>query len=72
MDDEDGDQAEPAKPQCRLDSLLASVDLENIVAMDEKQSTPSVQDVPGGAISFVFEKISTSLGDVGNGAGQPA
>ena len=65
------DQAEPAKPQPRLDSLLTSVDLENIVAMDEKRPLPSVRDVPGGTVSFLFEKISTtSLDDVGDRAGQ--
>lgn len=71
--DDDTDQVEPAKPQSRLDSLLASVDIENIVAMDEKQPLLSVQDVPGGTVSFLFEKISTtSLDDVGDRAGQPA
>ncbi|KAG6378110.1 P-loop containing nucleoside triphosphate hydrolase protein [Boletus reticuloceps] len=59
------DRIGSAKPQSRPDSLLASVDFENIVEMDEKQSSLSVGDVPGGTISFLFEKISTSsLDDV--------
>ncbi|KAF8441415.1 P-loop containing nucleoside triphosphate hydrolase protein [Boletus edulis BED1] len=59
------DRIGSAKPQSRPDSLLASIDLENIVEMDEKQSSLSVGDVPGGTISFLFEKISTSsLDDV--------
>lgn len=67
------DQVEQAKPRSRVDSLLASVDLENIVAMDEKQPLLSVRDVPGGTVSFLFEKISTtSLDDVGDRAGQTA
>ncbi|KAN0090963.1 P-loop containing nucleoside triphosphate hydrolase protein [Tylopilus felleus] len=60
---DDREQVEPAKPQSGLDSLLASVDLENIVAMDEKQRLLSVRDVPGGTVSFLFEKISTSALD---------
>lgn len=73
MDDDDMDHAEPAKPQSRLDSILTFVDLENIVAMDEKRPSPSVRDVPGGTISFLFEKMSTAgLDDVGNRVGQPA
>ncbi|TFK44573.1 P-loop containing nucleoside triphosphate hydrolase protein [Crucibulum laeve] len=36
-------------------SLLSSVDLNNITAMDE---TCSVRDVPDGSISFLFEKSS--------------
>jgi DNA repair and recombination protein RAD54B len=67
------DQVEQAKPRSRVDSLLSSVDLENIVALDEKQPLLSVRDVPGGTVSFLFEKISTtSLGGVGDKAGQTA
>lgn len=62
------DQVEQTKPQSRLGS---SVDLENVVAMDENQPLPSVRDVPGGTISFLFEKISTSLDNVGDGTSQP-
>lgn len=65
------EQAGLVKPQPRLDSLLTSVDLENIAAMDEKQTLPSVRDVPGGTVSFLFEKTSrTNLDDAGDGAGQ--
>ena len=41
--------------------LLAAVDLDVIQALD----TPSIRDVPGGTISFVFEKCSkTALDDI--------
>ncbi|KAF8557976.1 hypothetical protein OG21DRAFT_1494290 [Imleria badia] len=71
--DDDVNQVEPAKTQPRLDSLLASVDLDNVVAMDEKQPLLSVRDVPGGTISFLFEKISTTnLDDAGDRPGPSA
>ena len=65
------DEDEQAKPQSKPDSLLASVDLENIKAME--QPLLSVRDVPGGTISFLFEKISTtSLDDSDDRVAQPA
>jgi len=68
--DDDMDQV---NPQSRLDSLLTLVDLENVAAMDEKHSLPSVRDVPGGTVCFLFEKISTSsLDEAGTKAGQRA
>ncbi|KAG0704667.1 P-loop containing nucleoside triphosphate hydrolase protein [Suillus ampliporus] len=51
---------DPAQPKSRLDSLLSAVDLDNIAAMDEATQTLSVHDVPGGTISFLFEKTSVS------------
>lgn len=48
----------------RLNKLLAASDLDNIMAVDE--APPSVRDVPGGTISFLFEKISNS--NLDNGA----
>jgi DNA repair and recombination protein RAD54B len=46
----------PSKqPKSRLDSLLSAIDLENIVAKDEVWT---VRDVPGGTVSFLFEKTS--------------
>ena len=39
---------------------MSAVDLDNIVAMDETKQTLSVRDVPGGTISFLFEKTSIS------------
>lgn len=64
------DQVKPAKPQSRVGSLLASADLENVVAMDGNQPLLSVRDVPGGTVSFLFEKISkTSLDDVDDKTG---
>jgi DNA repair and recombination protein RAD54B len=41
-----------AKPQ--LDQLLSAVDLGNIEARD---CVLTVHDVPGGSISFLFEKV---------------
>ncbi|OAX36093.1 hypothetical protein K503DRAFT_721959 [Rhizopogon vinicolor AM-OR11-026] len=49
-----------SRPKSRIDSLLSAVDLDNIAAMDEATQTLSVRDVPGGTISFLFEKTSVS------------
>ncbi|KAG2128615.1 P-loop containing nucleoside triphosphate hydrolase protein [Suillus bovinus] len=49
-----------AQPKSRLDSLLSAVDLDNIMVMDEVTQPLSVRDVPGGTISFLFEKTSVS------------
>ncbi|KAH7888361.1 P-loop containing nucleoside triphosphate hydrolase protein [Phlebopus sp. FC_14] len=49
----------------RLNSLLSAVDLDNIAAMDDTKLLLSVRDVPGGTISFLFEKTSTSSSDDG-------
>jgi DNA repair and recombination protein RAD54B len=49
-----------SRPKSRLDSLLSAVDLDNIAAMDETTKTLSARDVPGGTISFLFEKMSVS------------
>ncbi|KAG2153895.1 P-loop containing nucleoside triphosphate hydrolase protein [Suillus clintonianus] len=55
-----------AQPQSRIDSLLSAVDLDNITAMDEATQTLSVRDVPGGTISFLFEKTSVSTMEENN------
>lgn len=47
----------------RLNKLLAASDLDNIMAVDG--APPSVRDVPGGTISFLFEKVSNSNLDSG-------
>lgn len=49
-----------AKPKSRLDSLLSAIDLENMSGLDEDTPRLSVHDVPGGTISFLFEKSSKS------------
>lgn len=54
------DKEDIAQPKSRLDSLLSAVDLDNITAMDEATQPLSVRDVPGGTISFLFEKTSIS------------
>ena len=53
----DPDETPLSQPKSRLDSLLSAVDLENVVAMDE---VLTVRDVPGGTVSFLFEKSSLS------------
>ncbi|KAI6044689.1 P-loop containing nucleoside triphosphate hydrolase protein [Pisolithus marmoratus] len=42
----------------RLDKLLAAADLDNVAALSD--DTSLARDVPGGTISFLFEKISMS------------
>ncbi|KDR75393.1 hypothetical protein GALMADRAFT_249441 [Galerina marginata CBS 339.88] len=41
----------------RLDTLLAGVDIERIQAMDNLRS---IRDVPGGTVSFLFERCAKS------------
>ncbi|KAF9529285.1 P-loop containing nucleoside triphosphate hydrolase protein [Crepidotus variabilis] len=41
------------------DTLLDRIDLDSIQSLD----VPPIQDVPGGTISFVFEKLSSSTKD---------
>ncbi|EIW82890.1 hypothetical protein CONPUDRAFT_101343 [Coniophora puteana RWD-64-598 SS2] len=56
---ESNDQSVPAaQPNSRLDSLLSAVQLDNLGAMDNLQIP--VRDVPGGTISFLFEKTTKS------------
>lgn len=55
------DSPKPTKgqePKTKLQVLLSGIDLENIAAMDE---ILSLNDVPGGTISFLFEKSSTTV-----------
>lgn len=40
----------------RIDSLLAAVDIDNVAKLDHTALT--VDDVPGGTLSFLFEKNS--------------
>ncbi|KIJ67587.1 hypothetical protein HYDPIDRAFT_127687 [Hydnomerulius pinastri MD-312] len=71
--EDQGMAAEPAEAKSRLDSLLSAVDLDNISAMDETEPLPSVRDFPGGTISFLFEKTSTSsLGGDKDAADEPS
>lgn len=50
----------PPKPKSRLDALLNAIDLENMPGVEELQNL-SVHDVPGGTVSFLFEKSSKSV-----------
>jgi DNA repair and recombination protein RAD54B len=50
----------PPQSKSRIDSLLSAIDLENIPMMDEDSPRLGVHDVPGGTISFLFEKSSKS------------
>jgi DNA repair and recombination protein RAD54B len=56
------DKADPPRPQpkSRLDSLLSAIDMENISGLDDDAPRLSVHDVPGGTVSFLFEKSSKS------------
>ncbi|KAJ8077030.1 helicase [Marasmius tenuissimus] len=58
--DEDLDAQEPEsdKPQSRL---LTATELKNIEREDRARNGLTVRDVPGGTISFVFEKCSITL-----------
>lgn len=54
------DNEDLVQPKSRLDSLLSAVDLDNITVMGGMTQPLSVRDVPGGTISFLFEKTSVS------------
>lgn len=54
------DKEDIAQPKSRLDLLMSAAELDNITAMDEATQPLSVCDVPGGTISFLFEKTSVS------------
>jgi len=43
-----------------LETIFSAVDIEAIRAMDKQQS---VRNVPGGTISFLFEKCSKTVLD---------
>lgn len=47
----------------QLDTLLFATDLDNIAAMEEENNSLSVRDVPGGTVSFLFEKCSVTALD---------
>ncbi|KAF9245007.1 P-loop containing nucleoside triphosphate hydrolase protein [Melanogaster broomeanus] len=55
----------------RLESSLSAVGLDNISSMDDMTPLLSVRDVPGGTISFLFEKVSTTNLDDDDAAAQP-
>lgn len=47
------------KPKSRVEALLSAIDIDNLSA-DDENSRLSVHDVPGGTVSFLFEKSSKS------------
>jgi DNA repair and recombination protein RAD54B len=49
-----------AAPKSRLDTLLSAIDLDNMSGLDEDARKWGVHDVPGGTVSFLFEKSSKS------------
>ncbi|KAI0066149.1 hypothetical protein BV25DRAFT_1879216 [Artomyces pyxidatus] len=55
-------KASDGAPKSRISSLLDAVDLDNVLNMD-KSSTLAVDDVPGGTVSFLFEKSSSTPDD---------
>lgn len=52
----------PAAGQSRLNTLFEAVDLENVLAESAKGAL-SVDQVPGGTVSFLFERSSTKALD---------
>ncbi|EGN99526.1 hypothetical protein SERLA73DRAFT_72346 [Serpula lacrymans var. lacrymans S7.3] len=66
LEPEDMDKNEEyIKQQTRLDSLLSAVDIDNVTALEKETAELTVRDVPGGTVSFLFEKTSTSKLDDG-------
>lgn len=49
-----------APPKSRVEALLAAVDMDNVSAFEDDEGRLSVGDVPGGTISFLFEKSSVT------------
>ena len=47
------------KPKSRVDALLSAIDIDNL-SVDSETRRLSVHDVPGGTVSFLFEKSSKS------------
>ncbi|KAG6920122.1 hypothetical protein DXG01_010190, partial [Tephrocybe rancida] len=47
-------------PKSRLETLLSTIDVHNITALDKCLTT---RDVPGGTVSYIFQKSSTSTID---------
>jgi len=50
----------PKAGNTQLESILSAIDIDAIRAKDEQRS---VRDVPGGTISFLFEKCSQTVDD---------
>ncbi|KAF9467257.1 SNF2 family N-terminal domain-containing protein [Collybia nuda] len=46
------------KPKTQLETLLSGVDLDNVTSMDD---VLPLSDVPGGTVSFLFQKSSTTM-----------
>ncbi|KDQ57711.1 hypothetical protein JAAARDRAFT_156637 [Jaapia argillacea MUCL 33604] len=63
-DDDASDDDGAAPPKSRLDSLLEAVDLENVNSLEQKDKQFAPRDVPGGTISFLFERTSKVKGPV--------
>ncbi|KZT19708.1 hypothetical protein NEOLEDRAFT_936097 [Neolentinus lepideus HHB14362 ss-1] len=57
-EEEDEDDNECVEPKSRLEALFEAVDFDNVAALDKKQRTVFPCDVPGGSISFLFERCS--------------
>ena len=50
------------KPKSRVDALLSAIDIDDLsVDGASETSRLSVHDVPGGTVSFLFEKSSTAI-----------
>ena len=50
------------KPKSRVDALLSAIDIDDLSADGASETSRlSVHDVPGGTVSFLFEKSSTAI-----------
>ncbi|TFK54023.1 hypothetical protein OE88DRAFT_1654480 [Heliocybe sulcata] len=54
--DEEDEEEDFAEPKSRLEALFEAVDFDNVAALDKKQRVLTPHDVPGGSISFLFER----------------
>lgn len=54
-------KAVATQTKSRLDALLSAIDESDLTAAEEAMQKLSVHDVPGGTVSFLFEKSSKLL-----------
>lgn len=48
----------------RLDRLLSATDLDTVAAMEAESKPLMVNDVPGGTISFIFQRSSLVVEEI--------
>ncbi|KAL0956101.1 hypothetical protein HGRIS_002269 [Hohenbuehelia grisea] len=57
------DDRQERSDKTRLDRLLSATDLDTVAAMEGESKPLMVSDVPGGTISFIFQKSSLTVED---------